>query len=793
MYLERLLQINMATLAALGALLLGMGQRGVGPPLLVAAAAAASIWLTDVTGWFRLGRRAANLLMLVAAAVSLRELYPLGSELQTLGFARLLIYLQIILLFQRKDARIYWLLIMLSLLQVVVATLFSQGVWFGLLLAVYMLLGFSAMTLLLQYRQWERHRPGSEKPKIGVSGLKSRWPAAANPTGFDSLPGGGSHAGIGSDLFRRLGRMGVHTLALTLVLFFAVPRFGQLAWRGPVVHPQSLVGFSDTVELGELGQIIESRDEVMRVRFRGYPDDAPQPVHGEIYLRGAVMMTYERGRWLAGAATSELGIESLVRARPRPQLGITRQNITIEGLNRNELFYVAPYVALESNPSITIDCPRQRLLRADYLRSRRFEYSLGTTAIVGEKQSPLAPSSQSDLRHNVALAMPPGENRGGLPNLAKLAERWVAESGLPEEDRIGRARYLEGQFAASGRFQYSLTGQARDTTIDPIEDFVTQHPRGHCEYFATALTLMLRSQGIPARMVSGYKCDEWNELGSYYQVRQLHAHAWVEAYLEPRQIPPELIHGDKYWPWSKEGGWLRLDPTPGGTVGQRDTWFTPLRRGMDWMNSAWSNYVVELDCTRQRDAIYQPIANAVKSLWQAVTEPSRWRALLNSAAVALYLDHLGREAKWGLLVIVALVLATALAGIGWLLWRLGRRLRSRWTGDGSRRVGRRRSEIDFYRRFEALLARRGLVRTHAQTQREFAAEAGRRLAAMTEDGRLESLPEIVAEAYYRVRFGQTPLDSLQVQTVEQALGEIASLQKIAGDSGRLSRMQGPLS
>ena len=73
MYLERLLQINMATLAALGALLLGMGQRSEGPPLLVALAAAVSVWLTDITGRFCLGRRVANVLMLLAAVVSLGQ------------------------------------------------------------------------------------------------------------------------------------------------------------------------------------------------------------------------------------------------------------------------------------------------------------------------------------------------------------------------------------------------------------------------------------------------------------------------------------------------------------------------------------------------------------------------------------------------------------------------------------------------------------------------------------------------------------------------------------------------
>ena len=77
--------------------------------------------------------------------------------------------------------------------------------------------------------------------------------------------------------------------------------------------------------------------------------------------------------------------------------------------------------------------------------------------------------------------------------------------------------------------------------IDAIEDFVSNNPRGHCEYFATALALMLRSEGIPSRVVLGYRCDEWDPATQSFQVRQLHAHAWVEAYLAAERIPDALL------------------------------------------------------------------------------------------------------------------------------------------------------------------------------------------------------------------------------------------------------------
>ena len=778
MYLERLLQINMATLAALGALLLGMGQRSEGPPLLVALAAAASVWLTDITGWFHLGRRVVNVLILLAAVVSLYELFPLGSELQTLGFVWFVVYLQVILLFQKKDERTYWLLVMLSLLQVVVATLFSQGVWFGALLAVYMLLGFSAMTLLLLHRQWERSRSAAatvserwpSKRSLDGKAPSKRWPLAGQRPEFVCMPGGTGHAGVCGDLFGRLGRMGLHTMALAAVLFFAVPRFGQHPWRGSVVSPRSLVGFSDKVTLGELGQIIESRDEVMRVWFRDYWTEAPQPVDGEVYLQGALLMTYAQGQWQAGNATSAVG-SAFLEPPPRfPRQAFTRQKITLEPSDRKELFFVAPYMALESSPDIRVDLGRERLLRSDYLRDQRFSYDLGTTAIVNRRQRPLTPAGPRDSKQNV-LIVP-----DNLPNLVKLAGRWIAESRLPEEDRLARARYLERQLAASGQYQYSLAGQARDPDMDPIEDFLTKHPQGHCEYFATALTLMLRSQGIPARMVVGYKCDEWNAVGGYFLVRQLHAHTWVEAYLEPDQLPPEHLHGIDYWPWLTAGGWFRLDPTPAGAEAEQPSrWHASFRRARDWLDFGWSNYVVELDFQRQHDAIYQPISRALRNVWQEATSLQRWRDMFGAIQAALRLERLSGAAAWLMIALAGMLAAVIVAAAGWLFWLAGGRLHARWTGNHAGRTRGRRAEIEFYRRFETFLARQGMVRNVGQTQREFAEVAGLRLALLGGEPRWATLPGVITDAFYRVRFGRQPLDKHQVQAVEQALEKLSKL------------------
>ena len=142
-------------------------------------------------------------------------------------------------------------------------------------------------------------------------------------------------------------------MALTLVLFFAVPRFGQTTWRGAVANPQPLVGYSDKVALGELGQIIEDPDKVMTVRFYDPANDNRQPVHGEIYLQGAILMTYDRDRkaaaWQAGLPSWNRRTELLERADALPRSDLVVQDITIEALDHDELFYVAPFVPLKSD------------------------------------------------------------------------------------------------------------------------------------------------------------------------------------------------------------------------------------------------------------------------------------------------------------------------------------------------------------------------------------------------------------------------------------------------------------
>ncbi len=359
-----------------------------------------------------------------------------------------------------------------------------------------------------------------------------------------------------------------------------------------------------------------------------------------------------------------------------------------------------------------------------------------------------------------------------LPRLAALARQWVGASGLGAGDRIGLAHLLEEHLGRPGQFQYSLEEQHRDPALDPIEDFVSKNPRGHCEYFATALALMLRSQGIPARVVLGYRCEEWNNLGKFYQVRQSDAHAWVEAYLAPRYIPQALRWGnDDHRRWAG-GAWLRLDPTPTASEPAGHSAVSKVRQGLSWIDSLWADYVVDMDSQRQREAVFQPLVAATRETTRNLCSAEWWRAKFHAVGNLLNLSRWNGIGGWLLHVGLPLLLAAALAG--WLGRGLGRRARGLWrrlAGGSGGPARRARPRIEFYRRFELLLARKGLVRAAGQTPREFALLAADHIAGQGGREQLAAAADLIVDAFYRVRFGGLPLDNPQREAVEHGLAE----------------------
>ena len=264
---------------------------------------------------------------------------------------------------------------MLSLLQVVVATLFSQGVGFGVLLALYLLLGFSAMTLLMLYRQWDRYRPKTRRRRRPCT---SAAPGAREPA---AMALGGAAVRVHrrcraarpgrprGDLFARLGRMGRTPGAGAGVVLrrSAVWAGGLARSRWPSPAPWSASPTRST--LGELGQIIESRDEVMRVRFYRDPTNTPQP-RPRRNLPASALADDLPARPVGGgrAIRRRLGSSLLhARRRPLPRRASCGRRSPSRRWIITSCSYVAPYFRWRPTLYVSIDHARQRLLRDDYL------------------------------------------------------------------------------------------------------------------------------------------------------------------------------------------------------------------------------------------------------------------------------------------------------------------------------------------------------------------------------------------------------------------------------------------
>jgi hypothetical protein len=788
----------------MGTMLLGMGQMyGERPfyvlPLLVLVTACLSLWVTDWKRWFQLNGLLANLAALIAAAISVIDFLRLQTESQLLAIANLLVYLQIILFFQEKSSRIYWQLLMLSLLQVVVATALNLGVEFGVLLLVYMLLMVSALVLLFVHRETARFSVRQAVASSRLSELEGMCAGKTSPKRrqksrsalVGQTVGDLSNRMSGRSLPRHVAMICGVTLLLATLVFFLVPRHQSIAWQGIVPPRVESVGYSEEVTLGELGNVIQDPQLVMQVRFSDRETGEPYPITSSatsLLFRGGVLTDYDcdKNKW------SRVRPPRKGRSWHQPSEGleVVRQEIKMESYSHNVMFGIYPPLREETEHRIALDTNRNELYCKDDYRHRRHDdapYVLDTTGLVNGYQDPIAATTDADRAtirniegiNNDSIAVLTTKQRNQMPEMCRIAETVLSNLNSPQTTVKERAEALRDYFLESGEYSYTLDPHTTPDGIDPIDYFVTERRRGHCQYYAAALTLMLRSQKIPARMVIGFAGGDWNSYAQVYQIRQLHAHTWVEVYLSHDQLPEE--YKDRIDMAS--GGWLTLDATPGEerirATARTAGWFAGTRELLEYAQIMWRRHVVDLSAERQEETIYEPLREAADqfaTLWKA----SQSEEANASSWHAKFADTW--EACWSYLLswrgLPAVVLIMVLLQIAW------RRIMPRW----KRRIARYRGQeqrrtapptVDFYDRLEVLLAKEGLRRENHQTQRELAACAGGQLADSPALRGVSPLPRRIVDAFYRVRFGGRALDNSEAQAVEQALVDLQSALRAA--------------
>ncbi len=437
-------------------------------------------------------------------------------------------------------------------------------------------------------------------------------------------------AGLGVPLAAFLTSAVLVTVVLAVPLFAVLPRV-----RSPYIYGVggrglgteiTATGFSDEVSLDSIGRVRSNHDVALRLQ---YDVNGPPP---EIRLKGGAFDHYDGRSWRRAAAVGDLRSGSL-RLVPG-DAAVGRVEIFLQPLDALGLPLPVETVRLEV-PRRGLRVDRGGAVRLTHPVHERLRYEV---AVTGRPVSGAAAPAQG-------LDTPSLDLTGVTPRMAALARRVAGSGPAPE-----RARRLERYLRQNYEYSLDLVGGASER---PIDDFLFVHRRGHCEYFATALVLLLRAEGIPARLVAGFLGAEKNPLG-YYAVRQSNAHAWVEAYL-----PPE--------------GWATLDPTPpAGRPGVGDAGALALARQLyDSLSFGWDRYVLTYGVEDQWEVLRRSLG-AVLHLWRSFRhrdEPAGGAVESTPATpaggAAAAPAAVPRRGRWTLtlaLVLSALVLAA-------LLWR----------------------------------------------------------------------------------------------------------------------------
>ncbi len=382
-------------------------------------------------------------------------------------------------------------------------------------------------------------------------------------------------------LGRFVAAVTVGTILVAAPLFALLPRIRgyYLPLRGyGAGNAVETMGFSDTVRLDSSGLTRENPEIVLRLRFARRPDPSV-----ELRLKAGVHEKFIEGTWVRDGSAGE----PVVRPPGRqtfelaPGTAVNHAELWLEPVLGERLALPVESLAIEMGALAPYAVLRHPTGTVTLLQKPRRTLELG----VDLGRDPVVLSPPLDERAREAALDP----RGITPQIRQLA---AAEAG--EGSDFVRARRLEHFFQTEFEYTTDLVGQGDVWTLQRFLDY----RRGHCEYFATALTLMLRSQGIPARLATGFLGGELNPFDGLYVVRQLNAHAWVEAHFD-------------------DLGWLVLDPTPfaGRPASTRLGLLGLFGRAYDTMVFRWDRYIVAYGAADQMELFQR-----LQQLWR------RWKA-----------------------------------------------------------------------------------------------------------------------------------------------------------------------
>jgi len=523
-------------------------------------------------------------------------------------------------------------------------------------------------------------------------------------------------------------------ILLGAALFFFFPRV-HAGYLGRVsFSPSLMTGFTEDVELGQIGEIKKNSAVVMRVQ-------TGKPINYDLLRwRGIALTTFDGKRWSISGGTPRplrAGGDGWIHADgTKPQkdaaAGTINYSVFLGPMATNAIFVPGKVLSLKGNfngeSSNSLNATRDNYILKDVTDSI-FEPFRSYAAVKYNGVSLLPPRTAVTLRAAASdypseiistyLQLPPRLD----PRISQLAREITKNDQTPFDKAVRMENYLRTRYG----YTLNLTGKRGD---DPVAHFLFETRAGHCEYFASAMAIMLRTLGIPSREVNGFLPGEFNDLGGDYIVRASDAHSWVEVYFPG-------------------GGWQVFDPTPAGPESSRNL-LTRLGLYMDWMEITWNEWVIGYDF-RHQFALAQNLQRGSKN----------W-----GDSARMWFEHKQQEGKNWLKAwqfkhgaLGYLLPLTAVLLLGVLRYNVPaeifRRLRLFLQIRGAKPE---RSDPQLasrlYGELLRVLARRGWKRSETQTPLEF--------AAAVPSPQLALPVQEFTQLYVRARFGGGPCDAIRL-------------------------------
>jgi transglutaminase-like putative cysteine protease len=643
---------------------------------------------------FVIPERWTTLLTLIYVLIYLADYFFLSRSFLA-ATVHLVLFTMVVRLFSLQKTRDHYTLAVLSFLMVLASAVLTVGSVFLFSFAIFLLVAVVTFVLMEMRHSVSAEQTHAQDPRVTFPSQRMVYGLVA----------------IAPVLMLMI-------MAGSFLIFFMLPRISSRYLSAYTPTSDVSTGFTDRIQLGRIGQIQQSSAVVMHIEIQ----NDTRGVY-DLKWRGIALSNFNGSEWsnsddqirLQPASDGSYRLAPLLK--PHGAAPLTGRSIhyhvLMEPLGTNVFFLAEKPQSLQGNfRQVTMDGGGAVYdLDTDHPITR-----YDADSQLGEVDSDdlrLSPNTAPAGMEKYLELQPPPDGR-----IPKLAEEITSKAPSNYDKAVALEQYLSTHFGYTLELPHS-------PSKDPVANFLFERKKGHCEYFASSMAVMLRSLHIPSRIITGFRGGEFNDLTGQYIVRASDAHSWVEA----------------YFPGS---GWISFDPTPAGNA---PAGWSRMQLYIDAAASFWREWIINYDVGHQRTLGRDAATNSRHFFDDA----RRWirrqhRALLNAATRAQ--EHFGNfPARWlGGLVAFSAGLILLLN-----LRRLIRGLRAHRLRAHPERAPRESAAL-WYDRMVGRLARLGWRKSPSQTPLDF-------VAAIQETS-LQKKVARFTQAYESARFGKS-LDDAQ--------------------------------